>query len=866
MAEDRSRINIPVEGVNTSTPDNIVKDGACSELHNLRYTGDAWRNVAPFRLELSIANPAGYKIIYKHPEAPANRFIALSGNTLVDVTYGSAAPYSWSVVKELMTLNLDDYAIHHFGNLLIVRSEDTLNNFYLINSSYQLYIQPKAPVVSLDVQRATKKFTFAHVVVYRDGVAYYDILRYSDIDERYFVNKTYSVLMQRRTGDVYLKVNDGGKYWNGEIALFAAYKMKDGTTVCPSMLQIAIAEEDDNGVNRLDLEYLALYNDMLSPDNYGVVLVHYRILEAEGPSSNIPRAALFHDILPVVTLSIPMGDINTDIIDRVSVFATRINPIYDFEALANGKINDFPLNTPTDFLPAYKLDNNLANQPFYLVKDISIDSLSIDNNVGTHTLELSYDIMKHIEQNSLYAPNQSMHELSARVLFDFNSRLHMGDITTRFFDGYNVTTYMETGPDITTNYKNVYNTIGLDPEDRKVGFYMVLPMPNRFLPGVKILSYPDYRAKEFSVYASLRPNGRRCEDKKAYKPAVANNFAYYTHAARARLKYPDLGLFSSGITGNVSIPSFNNIFEEHNRVQVSGINNPFSLPFANSYKVDNPGAIIKTLCSITAQLSESRFGDFPLYIFTDQGIWTLNHGSGEVVYSSLVPVNADRLLYDGVLPAQQFVFYITAMGIMAIQGRQSVLVSEAINDRANQMIAYLKSPKLAFYYQHLHNEVVVYNPDYPYAYIFNLEHRYWSTRDMPDCKLNTDLIYSHSEQVLRNFEYEQFDVTGAGLPIHIATRPIKLGSLEFKRIETLIARLFLSPGGGGAIALEGSNDGDQWVGLRKENLTIGKEKTIRRTKMSFKFFRITLSAIVMDYANFTSFAIEFYNRFLHRMR
>lgn len=40
-----------ISGLDRSTPDDIVKDGACKELHNVRYKDNAWRPVSNFALE-----------------------------------------------------------------------------------------------------------------------------------------------------------------------------------------------------------------------------------------------------------------------------------------------------------------------------------------------------------------------------------------------------------------------------------------------------------------------------------------------------------------------------------------------------------------------------------------------------------------------------------------------------------------------------------------------------------------------------------------------------------------------------------------------------------------------------------------------
>ena len=80
---------------------------------------------------------------------------------------------------------------------------------------------------------------------------------------------------------------------------------------------------------------------------------------------------------------------------------------------------------------------------------------------------------------------------------------------------------------------------------------------------------------------------------------------------------------------------------ETNRVQASATNNMFSLPFANSYRFGVSEERIIAIATVVDELSATRFGAFPLYVFTDRGVWSLESGTGEVLYSNILPVNHD---------------------------------------------------------------------------------------------------------------------------------------------------------------------------------------------------------------------------------
>ena len=96
----------------------------------------------------------------------------------------------------------------------------------------------------------------------------------------------------------------------------------------------------------------------------------------------------------------------------------------------------------------------------------------------------------------------------------------------------------------------------------------------------------------------------------------------------------------------------------------------------------------------------------------------------------------------------------------------------------------------------------------------------------------------------------------------LITRPLKLGSLEYKRLETLVARMRWGAGRSFRLEVEGSDDAIRWFSLRSER----NRSMIRRTPSSFRYHRFRLVGSGADYLAITHFDVEFYNRFIHRLR
>ena len=98
------------------------------------------------------------------------------------------------------------------------------------------------------------------------------------------------------------------------------------------------------------------------------------------------------------------------------------------------------------------------------------------------------------------------------------------------------------------------------------------------------------------------------------------------------------------------------------------------------------------------------------------------------------------------------------------------------------------------------------------------------------------------------------------------TRPLKLGTTEFKRLETVVARI-MSQDCFAHIIVEGSNDCNTWSVLRDAWCNVqGMDARLRRTPLSYKFFRLRLHLTANCRISTTSVDVEFYPRFVGRLR
>ena len=91
--------------------------------------------------------------------------------------------------------------------------------------------------------------------------------------------------------------------------------------------------------------------------------------------------------------------------------------------------------------------------------------------------------------------------------------------------------------------------------------------------------------------------------------------------------------------------------------------------------------------------------------------------------------------------------------------------------------------------------------------------------------------------------------------------------MELKRAESIIVRFECATEQTLHIEVEGSIDTQHWQTLRElENVKTNKDILIRRTPCSVKYLKFIIRGEVTDDIRILAFEVEYYNRWLRRMR
>lgn len=299
-----------------------------------------------------------------------------------------------------------------------------------------------------------------------------------------------------------------------------------------------------------------------------------------------------------------------------------------------------------------------------------------------------------------------------------------------------------------------------------------------------------------------------------------------------------------------------------NRIQASSANNPLEYPYENSYRIGTATNEIIAINSGAIEMSDAKFGEFPVYVFTKEGIFAMQSGT-ETMYAAIVPINYDVVINPNTLAVNGAVLYFTDKGLHALTNQGAQLLSAPLHTSENRIPEWMRTTQMVYLPEW--NEVLCADLPNRKAYVFSLDSKVWSTRDIPEGYIlnNDELVGGEFIYNLRN-EKEQ----GKGsVSVGISTRPIKLGSMELKRAETIIVRFECATEQTLNVKVEGSVDTQHWQTLRElEDVKTNKDIIIRRTPCSVKYLRFSIRGEVNDDIRILAFEVEYYNRWMRKMR
>ena len=794
----------------------------------------------------------------------------------------------------------------HLGTVLIVIGDSRINNLFFVYKDGRYYAYDTSGVrISTDVSVRRICPNLSSNVVYEGAGGTFRVHDPIKSDK----------------GD-YLWAESESKYdaWRGEIGMFCALRSADGTILYTTPIQIINTAEDINGQFRLlnsdslspetafaepivgrrsfavnvggedDTIYLntRYSNDFANNDDSwidGIKSADWTNLSTDNKMGKNLLGALErlfpHHTMCNVDLTISVSGISDNhMIDNIAIYCTRIHQFFG-NAAHSESVSGAKLDYET-----YVSSDNLFEEPYYLMYT---KALSNAKKVG---IDKVFEItLKHstLQQSGLlYEPTQNVSAVAFEDCIEYNGRLHVYGITYtpplpdrevfKFGDAGAQNPLTECCVEYKRNdivYRKFFSAgdinIAAAGHSRtfalKQKICITTPISNAFY--VKF-GYPasDSRymdsAYEYPMsYSNVLAVSYCIGDARADKYVTADDKIYATYNSIRKYK---------ALSNNLDTPNrvlrSTDISREPNRIQASELNNPFAYPYSASYRVGSSENQILAVNSAAIEMSDAKFGEMPLYAFTDEGVFAFQSGEGSILYSAIIPINYDKIINPNTLAINYNLIYITAEGVKAISSNQTTLISEAINNAENKPpLDYLREAEL--HNLKAYNELAIHNPGSDYAFIYALNGGYWSTRDFKGVSIGADKLY----QLVGDTRHCIFDLSkresGEAVKATLKTRPIKFGSHEFKRLETFIPRLRSADNVELSIRFYGSNDRVNWALMREVKTEVDVDLVIRRFPFSARYIYIEMDIEPINVSagfDISSMDMEYYLKFVRRLR
>lgn len=398
------------------------------------------------------------------------------------------------------------------------------------------------------------------------------------------------------------------------------------------------------------------------------------------------------------------------------------------------------------------------------------------------------------------------------------------------------------------------------------------------------LSYPDSRCYKIDI----------CKVNESGTEIGVCSLEMVPHPTVANCSYAWLGLNKSlaSLEYKKESAKFTDMVEENrleqiaNKLFVSAISNPFSFPIANIFTFQSP---VLSSAVATIALSQGQFGQFPLYVFTKDGIWVMETGSDGRFLSSKPLSREVCSNTDAITSIDQAIVFVTSKGVMLLQGSQIAELSQymigkhhtieplakAIIESQDLFIEYadtLSDPsafvafvqKASVAYDYPGKRLIFINPTENYQYVYKLDTQTWHRLHHPDFKLKQTLnsypecyVVSSTDKGSRIIDLStHLDASTEQKTekVILATRPFDLGEPDVLKtiVDVRIRGQF--PKGAVKFILLGSHDGINFYTI----------STLRGK--SWKLFRIILLADLDVHDRISWIDVQYETRFTNKLR
>ncbi len=695
---------IKYKGITRLPSDHDTFDGEMEEMYNLANSNGELRPVLP----PDVIGTMPGQFIFVHKNQGYEHFIALDGADIKAYNYNGSSITLIGTITNIYGETIID--VKSVGNTLVFITDLEVKYALWSGSSYK-YLGWSIPFPVINLSLSKEWSTFSPK----------DMSKYGTVINQLFSGTTVTdeVMFSNFTNEYWAYVN---KNYTDTIS--------SGYLAFPFFVRYAIRLYDGSLIKH-SMPFLML-------PNYNSLWNYYmQISDAHQMTEAISRSRLF--------ASWTAQNLTNwvDIISSIDIFISSDIWLYpqdaklQFSQITGGDIPS-SLTEPKKIQP-FPHDNNvsrIANSlgNLYFLKSITLSEL---NATASNVVIDTKNLMNVLNQEPMVDDYYSHDKITSESGFVYNNKLHLSGIKRSKFPGFklgsNRTYYSDS---------SAAATIGIGDQ------------PFVFYPGKASKLYIDvyngtqYRTKEIPLIQHPRLNGSYYIDpdlKNIINDAPLNN--------------------STPFDVIVSFGIQNSSILELNKLYVSAHQNPFLFPVES--RITLPVGKIIAIASNTQAISQGQFGQFPLYVFTDDGIWALEV-STEGKYVARQPVSREVCINPQIMQMDSHIAFITAKGLCVLSGTDVECISDIISDnntrasklnitsfinatsaaslqqvyQTDNIETFLQGCVLAYEYLNGNGRIFVINGSYSYAYVFDILSKTWgkvksdysnAVPNYPDC-------------------------------------------------------------------------------------------------------------------------------------
>lgn len=562
---------------------------------------------------------------------------------------------------------------------------------------------------------------------------------------------------------------------------------------------------------------------------------------------------------------------SSEVIDEKDIFGTQ--------SLALGLIH-----LPS-FDEAEVRKNYTEFAQFNVLKNIDINDVEANQWVDIDTSDIDVSLSENWEL--VPDDNLSNDTLSASLAYTYNSRLHLAGMSRHFWPGK--------FPDYMVGYTNTLSVqarVIVKIVEDNTTYYTDTGWSNyRYNRLWYWFYYPNVNATTAIIYRRVLDQALPGEP--AYKYSKTELTLEKHKTLNGAFWFKDYDPMPFTLSDEEEATQSYDIrpYVSENMLYVSEANNPFVFPVTQRISVGD-GEIIG-LSTTAKALSEGQYGEFPLYVFCTDGVWTLSVGNTGS-YSSVHPLSRDVCTNpDSITQLDGAVVFVTKQGLKMVAGSDIVLLSEELNGYnvpenffteaeesffekfrvkpngslnknilipdTTQFIEQVQTAKIAYDYPHnlLHVFTGLSTEDgQERHYVYSLDEKQWSTQVLDDiCYAivpGYPLTTLQLDQVL--CQYDNFISSDKRLG-YALTRINCLGNpLSRKMLYDLRTVGHYYSDGARRIAVYVSNDKQNWYRLDALK------------KLSCRYYRFLLLTYQTDTDTINGMTAQIVEKFTNKMR